>query len=450
MIKLKKRGISLIVLIVTIIVIIILAAVVILTLSKNNPIESAKEASFKEDVRTFQDELAMYISKDYTNKAGVRDKKIKATMYTKDGSEKSVYTYIPSFKAKYEGKFVIKNDELKYNEDTLAGTELEWCSNLNIKSNERTGAEKAGASPKIYYGKTVNYSVPITTYLTNSEGEGKGKWKIFYSDGDNLYLITDSRIKLPYSSTDTSQNTFLSGYITTSEWSARFGNSYDDGIFPKYPIVNKDGSNIVDYNRTTPTKITKYASELVLKSLNESYYNQGFSPTKENEGLASMRAVISMLDTDVWSVFKDNNFADYAIGGPSLEMFCKSYSQTHDKGIEAKAFSKENGVADQYGYKVKIADSVEYKNDTDNNYISSDFNYLYRYDILSKESYWLCSPSVQTDYARIMQIGRFGAINHGYRDQDWNLCGFRPIVCLNSNVMLVDGTDGNDFDISFP
>ena len=416
---------------------------VILTLSKNNPIESAKEASFKEDVRTYQDELAMYISKDYTNKAGVRDKKIKATMYTKDGSEKSVYTYIPSFKAKYEGKFVIKNDELKYNEDTLAGTELEWCSNLNIKSNERTGAEKAGASPKTYYGKTVNYSVPITTYLTNSEGEGKGKWKIFYSDGDNLYLITDSRIKLPYSSTDTSQNTFLSGYITYSEWSATFRINGNEGVFSNYPISN------LDYNRTTPTKITKYASESTLKSLNESYYSQGFSPKSGNEGLSSIRAITSLLDTDVWSVFKDDKFADYAIGGPSLEMFCKSYSQTHEQGVEAKAFAKKNGIADQYGYKVKMSGNEEYDFLTANWTIRSDFDCLY---YGNGERYWFCSPSARTGYARIMHMGTYGGINDNYVDLNNNACatGFRPIVCLNSNVMLVDGTDGNDFDISFP
>ena len=61
----QKKGISLIVLIVTIIVIIILAAVVILNISKNNPVESAKEARFKEDVRSFQDDLSLSISKDY-------------------------------------------------------------------------------------------------------------------------------------------------------------------------------------------------------------------------------------------------------------------------------------------------------------------------------------------------------------------------------------------------
>ena len=52
----QKRGISLIVSVVTIIVIIILAAVVILTVSKNNPVESAREATFKEDLRSFRDD----------------------------------------------------------------------------------------------------------------------------------------------------------------------------------------------------------------------------------------------------------------------------------------------------------------------------------------------------------------------------------------------------------
>ena len=56
--------------------IIILAAAVILTISKNNPVENAKEATFKEDVRTFQDELAMTISKEYIDLQWQRDEKI--------------------------------------------------------------------------------------------------------------------------------------------------------------------------------------------------------------------------------------------------------------------------------------------------------------------------------------------------------------------------------------
>lgn len=108
----KKRGISLIILIITIVVVLILLSVILLTLRKNNPVDSAYEARFKADLQTFQDELAMYISKDYIKKDGARFEKINASTYTKDGSSRSVYTYIRSFVKKYENKFVIENDEL--------------------------------------------------------------------------------------------------------------------------------------------------------------------------------------------------------------------------------------------------------------------------------------------------------------------------------------------------
>ena len=126
----KKKGISLIVLIITIIVVIILAVTVILTITKNNPIESAKEAVFKEDVRAFQDELNMYISKEYTNLQGQRDSKITAKGYGKDGEKDSVYTYVPDFKKKYEGKLAIKEDMIAY-----VGTdakEKEWLLNSGV------------------------------------------------------------------------------------------------------------------------------------------------------------------------------------------------------------------------------------------------------------------------------------------------------------------------------
>ena len=128
----QKRGISLIVLIVTIIVIIILAAVVILSVSKNNPVESAREATFKEDVQTFRDDLALSISKDYTKKAGQRDNKFNADKYTTDKAADSVYTYIPSFTKKYEGKFAIVNDELKYVGDEEK--EITWSKELGVKT----------------------------------------------------------------------------------------------------------------------------------------------------------------------------------------------------------------------------------------------------------------------------------------------------------------------------
>ena len=123
-----KRGISLIVLIVTIIVIIILAAAVILTITKNNPVSSAKESAFKEDARTFQNDLALTVAKAYTDKQGQRDEKIS----TSDFDE--IKNYIPSFTEKYKGKFIIQDDQL-VGTDSLSEKEKKWANDINISTS---------------------------------------------------------------------------------------------------------------------------------------------------------------------------------------------------------------------------------------------------------------------------------------------------------------------------
>ncbi len=134
--KKNKRGISLIVLIVTIIVIIILAAAVILTLSKNNPVESAREARFKEDVRSFQDELSMYLLSDIAkDSSGIREKITTEDMPSKD----VMNNYIESFSSKYENKLGIYEDELVYYKpdeevkNKVTEKEEKWLQDLGIK-----------------------------------------------------------------------------------------------------------------------------------------------------------------------------------------------------------------------------------------------------------------------------------------------------------------------------
>ena len=124
----EKRGISLIVLIITIIVIIILAAAVILTITKNNPVSSAKESAFKEDVRTFQDDLALTVAKVYTDKQGQRDEKISTSDFNK------IKNYIPSFTEKYKGKFIIQDDQL-VGTDSLSEKEKTWANDINISTS---------------------------------------------------------------------------------------------------------------------------------------------------------------------------------------------------------------------------------------------------------------------------------------------------------------------------
>ena len=107
--------------------IIILAAAVILTISKNNPVESAKEATFKEDLRAFQDDLALTISKEYTSKQGQRDEKITTSDYNE------IKEKIPSFTEKYKDKFIIENDKI-IGTDELTEKEKKWAEELNIST----------------------------------------------------------------------------------------------------------------------------------------------------------------------------------------------------------------------------------------------------------------------------------------------------------------------------
>ena len=124
----EKKGISLIVLIITIIVIIILAAAVILTITKNNPVDSAKEATFKEDVKAFQDDLSLTVAKEYTDMQGQRDEKISTSDYDE------IKKYIPSFTEKYKGKFIIQDDQL-VGTDSLSEKEKMWANDINISTS---------------------------------------------------------------------------------------------------------------------------------------------------------------------------------------------------------------------------------------------------------------------------------------------------------------------------
>ena len=200
----KKKGISLIVLIITIIVVIILAVTVILTITKNNPIESAKEAVFKEDVRAFQDELNMYISNEYTRLQGQRDSKITALGYDKDGDgdRDSVYTYVPDFKKKYEGKLAIKDDMIVYVGSDAK--EKEWLLNsgvyiaktLTVKYVDQDGNRLKEDESITLMDNYYSVDVPeIEGYIRFSE---KLEWKIsqdieviaeYYLENDNLAFM---------------------------------------------------------------------------------------------------------------------------------------------------------------------------------------------------------------------------------------------------------------------
>ena len=143
----QKKSISLIVLIVTIIVIIILAAVVILTITKNNPVSSAKEATFKEDMVSIQDEFSMYISKKYT------DNPLSFEKSSVNLSGDTMVTELPSTK-KYKDKVSVNKGNLVLNNKKVNLDEKKWFNEvIGNTSNVKEEWQDTIAS--------VKYGVPI-------------------------------------------------------------------------------------------------------------------------------------------------------------------------------------------------------------------------------------------------------------------------------------------------
>ena len=151
-----KRGISLIVLIITIIVIIILAAAVILTITKNNPVSSAKEATFKEDMASIQDELSMHISKKYADNP---------TSFEKSSvnlSGEDMVTELPSTK-KYKEKVSVVEGNLVINNSKVNSEEKKWFNEvIGNTSNVKKEWKNTIAS--------VEDGVPIPKGFTYKEG----------------------------------------------------------------------------------------------------------------------------------------------------------------------------------------------------------------------------------------------------------------------------------------
>ena len=125
-------------LIITIIVVIILASVIIVSINKNNPIKSAKEAKFKSDLSSFRDELEDNINDILIKNANKSEYDINVD----SGDYGNLRIYIPDITEEYANKLLIKKGKLLYiGDDSKADyekyhddTEEAWARSIGIQS----------------------------------------------------------------------------------------------------------------------------------------------------------------------------------------------------------------------------------------------------------------------------------------------------------------------------
>ena len=253
--------------------------------------------------------------------------KLKVELAKEFGTEGTDWTIT----GKMSDPWIITVGDIKYNINQPSGQGISAADIANMTFE--TTEEKTAFYQGLYGHVVTNYGKKIDTSLND-------EWKIFYigTMGDetesHIYLIADSYVKYTSLPTKTVSGTKYSFKQGNTDWKTYFATKQDnpadidDGILPAY----SSGAMLV----------SSYATVNNIKNLNYSYYNSGYA----GENQPNMRAVASMLDTNIWNTFMDKNGkAKYAIGGPTVEMLMNSYNDSHGTDHGAKA-NNEKRISD--------------------------------------------------------------------------------------------------------
>ncbi len=189
--KKQKSGISLIVLVITIIVIIILAVAVILSIANNNPIENSKEAKFKSDLKTMQEELELIKSSNYVDNNGTGYGEVAIT------DLKSASNYTDDFEVK-DGSLYIAS------KNTLTSEEKIWANELGV------------TEAPIKLGDEITYQGE-SFYVIGGDGVGKS----ISTDTQDILLLAKYNLTIDGTlKQDTTGAQNICDFSSTNYWSS--------------------------------------------------------------------------------------------------------------------------------------------------------------------------------------------------------------------------------------
>ena len=236
---------------------------------------------------------------------------------------------------------------------------------------------KIRANPQAYYGKKV----------TNYNANGK-TYRIFYVDKDN---------------------DFKDGYNT---------------IYLKADFSDGDVTCSTSYD----------ANQTLIKKMNPLWATKGNTVAAKTTTISNEneQAAAWLCDPSKWTAYCDTDKANYAIGGPSVEMYVKSYNQTH--GDDALGCQYQTNNVPGYIYKVK--DTIQndgWVTNEDTLDYSMTYKSMYCGQNGNKTGYWwLASPSAGISSYVCFVRGYNARLDFGYYG---NLGGVSPLVSLKSSFI---------------
>ena len=364
----NSKGITLIALVITIIVLLILAGVTIATLTGDNGI--LNQAGKAKD-KTTEAEAIERVKVEVAGSYGI-DGTIDKEQLNKNLKNINGLSY--------NGNALSDRNKIANLPATVT------LNGYNIGIDANGGVEKIPeiiakirANPQAYYGKKV------TNYKA-SDGD-TNTYRIFYVDKDN---------------------DFKDGYNTI--------------------YLKADFSGIVSCS-------TSYdASQTLIKKMNPLWATKGNTVEAETTTISNPneQAAAWLCDPSKWTAYCDTDKANYAIGGPSVEMYVKSYNQTH--GDDALGCQYQTNYVPGYIYKVNntIQNDGWYTNSNILDY-SMTYKSMYCGEKGNKTGdWWLASPSASNP-DRVCYVS---GLNARLRLSGYNYSfGVSPLVSLKSSFI---------------
>ena len=296
---------------------------------------------------------------------------------------------------------------VKNNDETNTSTD-----NNDIETSDLSQKQTRKASPEDY-GKFVNYSIDL-----NNDKDNTNDWKLFYSDENNIFLISSGYIL--------GDSVYLDLEKAGMNKVHKFTSSF---LYESY-IHNVNWRNLDEEIDTFKNNGMEDINESIANQyLLKTYYNK--YPTSTNN---NAKATASLLNTDAWEGLVDDMFTESAIGSPTLEMWVASWNEKGYTPLYCNNCTEE-------GYCIGLTDNPQSTRLEDiagleNSGYTDTLYFPYKESYEGCSGYFLASPSaseydLSSDLKGISPRGIIGNCEY-----DSSHYGIRPVVALKSNVTI--------------
>ena len=200
----------------------------------------------------------------------------------------------------------------------------------------------------------------------------------------------------------------------------------------------KDGYNTIylkaDFSGRVSCSTSYDASQTLIKRMNPLWATKENTVAAETTTISNPNEQIAawLCDPSKWTAYCDMDKANYTIGGPSVEMYVKSYNQTH--GDDALGCQYQTTPVPGYIYKVK--DTIQ-NSGSSTDVITLDYSMTYKSMYCGQNGkqtgyWWLASPSASGS-SHVYGVDGRGARLTYYGSNGIN--GVSPLVSLKSSFI---------------